>query len=387
MNSKFNNKWSRGSYVTKIGYVFKIVISYIISIFYKNTDEYWLMGLGDDLYDNNGKYFYEFMKEHHSDIKIFWICNKESIDYFSKYISKKSIIQRASIKDYLYALNAKVGVYSFSDKDIAPGLYRIVKNHKTRLVNLNHGFDGLKGMSNEYYKPLPVDLICAASSFEMEKKVNYCGASKDKVKVTGFPRFDAWICKDEKPDSNYIFYMPTWRDWYESNGLVWEETGLCKAIMSLNEEFKELLEQNDLSLVCKLHPRAEEYFKKNNLCENARVIIATEHDTVQKLLKEAKIVITDYSSIFWDSIYMNKPTILYWFDYAEYLSKRGLMVDKTFYNCIADTAVDVKRAVEKIICNRCQMNIDRDKYFNWIDSHNSERVYSAIKELCSEDNK
>ena len=43
----------------------------------------------------------------------------------------------------------------------------------------------------------------------------------------------------------------------------------------------------------------------------------TEYD----MLKHSDALVTDYSSIFWDALYMNKKTILFWLDENEYKQK------------------------------------------------------------------
>ena len=49
-----------------------------------------------------------------------------------------------------------------------------------------------------------------------------------------------------------------------------------------------------------------------------RIIIADMKYDVQQLLKESLLLITDYSSVFFDMMYMNKPVNFYQFDEKQY---------------------------------------------------------------------
>lgn len=50
---------------------------------------------------------------------------------------------------------------------------------------------------------------------------------------------------------------------------------------------------------------------------------------VQQLLKESLLLITDYSSVFFDMMYMNKPVIFYQFDenqYRKVIIKKDILI-------------------------------------------------------------
>src|SRR5690606_8541073 len=50
-------------------------------------------------------------------------------------------------------------------------------------------------------------------------------------------------------------------------------------------------------------------------------------DEVQSSLRKCSALVTDYSSVAWDAIYMGKPVFFFHFDRDEYEERRGSYVD------------------------------------------------------------
>lgn len=57
-----------------------------------------------------------------------------------------------------------------------------------------------------------------------------------------------------------------------------------------------------------------------SVCDRIRILSQKEYD-VQTLLRESALLITDYSSVFFDFAYMRKPLLYFQFDYAEFREK------------------------------------------------------------------
>lgn len=366
----------------KIGYVFKIACSIPFMLKTQKNNNIWLMGLGDDNYANNGKAFYEFLKENHPEIEVFWVCEKENKKRLSKYIEEDALLSRGTLKNYIMASKASVAIYGFSDFDIAPGYYRILKKQKTLLVNISHGFDGLKGMPEDYYKSLPVDLLCAASDYEKKAKIEKCGADESKVAVTGFARYDSWNVDSSRSGKvKNIFIMPTWRDWYETENAEWSETTLFKQYDVLFRELEKLAEKENFEVEYNFHPRMKLFFENAHWDEFNRIKQADENKSIQESLIWADLVVTDYSSIFWDALYMRKKLILFWVDEEEYRQKRGLLAEADFYPYIAKTSEQFLNAFE-LLNNKESEDIDIvEKYFNWQDKNNCKRIYEEIEKI------
>lgn len=366
----------------KVFYIIKIFIAIFLHLFERQSickKQVWLFGVGDDIYANNVRVFYEYIIKHTSKIKAYWVCEKQNFNKMADIIPCSNIICRGSIDNYIKALDASAAIYGFSDYDVAPGLYRVLRSHKTIIVNLSHGFDGLKGMPSDYYKPLPADIICAASSYEQKMKITKCGADKNKVRLTGFARFDNLYKVESKNNSiRKILFMPTWRDWYEQEGLDFTATKMHNAYYSLFKKMEVLSKKYSLSVKYILHPRIASHLKNSAYGVFSNIDYSTNSQSIQELLIDCDLFITDYSSVFWDSLYIGKPTLLFWFDEVEYRRKRGLLVNRNFYNYVYTSESALLNIIEQLVLDSSKYVNISDNYFNWRDNRNCQRIYKEI---------
>ena len=79
-------------------------------------------------------------------------------------------------------------------------------------------------------------------------------------------------------------------------------------------ELEKFLQENDYTMIFYPHRNMQKYIDNFHI-NSKRIIIANskEYD-VQDLLKKSALLITDYSSVFFDFAYLGKPIIFYQFD-------------------------------------------------------------------------
>ena len=129
----------------KVKFLINMLLAFFIYPFNKhkfNGRDIWLIGgHSGDIYNDNSKFFYEYMLKEHNDVETYWVVNKDS-KVFDKIPGKKLI--RGSVENYLYYYNSKAIVFSHAPSaDIAPYNFAVpVLNYfhkKTIKVFLNHG--------------------------------------------------------------------------------------------------------------------------------------------------------------------------------------------------------------------------------------------------------
>lgn len=143
----------------------------------------------------------------------------------------------------------------------------------------------------------------------------------------------------KNPGSRLITYMPTFRD---------SETGFFETI-----DFKELseyLEEKNICLVIKLHSKSklQQQFKEQitkqqsyreeksdiqrsdtkqpgrkryNTPGAGRIMLLSPQDDPYEFLKRSDALITDYSSVYFDYLVLDRPVIFFDYDRSEYLSE------------------------------------------------------------------
>lgn len=383
----------RGRYIRKMKWMVHILAAGIANfVSNKGKHDYsnsWIIGAGDDRYENNVRTFYEYMQKKHPEIKIYWIADKlERIP-----ISPSMLVKRGSVKNYLIALNASVGLSSHSDADIAPGLYRLIKNRKTKIVHLDHGQAGLKSMDTGFWDGLVFDAMCCFSAYERSVKME-CGIPEEKLFSTGYAHSDDYDVVSNDASIRTILVMPTWRDFYINGDKVFENTMLYRVYKDFfsDKSFKTLCEKKGISVTFILHPTFDNYYHcepdvlRHEYGDWVEVITGAQGD-MHKKIADSDMLITDYSSLLWDFIYMNKPVLMYSFDWDEFKEKRGIRLprEKTG-KCLCMNQEELLIRVNEILCgNRNLGQKDMIKnFFTYIDKKNCDRIYNLIMKITGQ---
>ena len=192
------------------------------------------------------------------------------------------------------------------------------------LVYLQHGVlhaNLLKMYGREFGL---IDRVVISSGFEQKNFVQNYGYAPEELIPSGMPRYDAMQPEGKK--TNRILFSPSWR----SNligGLIDQHREEKPELFLASDFYREvsaflnspalhaLLESHDLYLDFKNHPIFQCY---NDLFEvtSDRVHIG-DSGTKQE---EYQLMITDYSSIVFDSVYLGCPVVYFVPDYDQFLA-------------------------------------------------------------------
>ena len=150
----------------------------------------------------------------------------------------------------------------------------------------------------------------------------------------GYPRNDVLLRKPDRLDmlncdpelfgrlrahkragGKVAFYMPTFRD---TGGDIFNDGAIDP------KRLDDLCKKHNLLLVLKFHPFIQ--LEINSKLSN--FIVMPSHLDVYPLLGQADFLITDYSSVYFDFLLLNRPIHFYVYDQEKYVSKdREFMLD------------------------------------------------------------
>ncbi|MEC1447505.1 glycosyltransferase [Bacillus haynesii] len=217
--------------------------------------------------------------------------------------------------------------------------FYFVKRDEQIYINTWHGTPlktlGLdiknRGMSthkNIQRNLLHSDYLISPNQFTYEKLLKshdiyeiYAG----KVADIGYPRTDLTLETNGEEvrktlniplDKKVILYAPTWR------GTVGKENDTSQVLLDEVMDIQKSM-GDDYIVLLKSHYFTFEYFKINKL---DHLCVPNWYDT-NKLLAAVDILITDYSSIFFDFLPLKKPVLFYMIDHKEYEAERGFYLD------------------------------------------------------------
>lgn len=215
------------------------------------------------------------------------------------------------------------------------------------------------------------------------------GISEDKVIATGIPRTDAFF--DEKwkkevrdrfleahpeiGDRKIIFFAPTYRG-----------TKIPMAYYDMSRVPLDRLREkygDEYVLVTKMHPAAY----NNMLMRGDKLgdgkgfwIDVSEVRDVNDILPAADLLITDYSSIIFDWLLLDRPVIYYVFDRDEYAGDRGMYFpfEEYVYGAVAMNEDELIEAIGKADMMTGKRDAFRKKFMEACDGHATERVAALL---------
>lgn len=360
----------------------------------------WLIGgNAGELFVDNSKAMYEYLRSK-KNVEEYWVLNEKSP--IKDKIPGKTLI-KGSVDCYLHFINAEVALFSHSiSADIAPYLFVVPYmkkfHNKVMKVFLNHGTVGFKvrkamnpkteKIAEELVKSYDINI----ADSEYEKKVktdSWWNVEKEKTFITGYPRYDKLY--NVEIDKKEIFFMPTWRNWIRPENTNIEETDYFKNIVGLitDDTLNKYLEIKDVKLNIYIHQLMHDYFEKfNDVKLGTNVKILPKDADITKELMKSSLLVTDYSSVSYDYLYINKPIVFFQFDKNEYEQKVGSYVDLE-NDLFGEVAYNVKECVNKIvkIANNNYKHDDeiqekvnklKNKFLTYTDKENCKRVYELI---------
>ena len=281
----------------------------------------WLvMERGFDARDN-AYWFFRYLRERQPQINARYVIDMDSPD-LEKVAQLGPVVAWRSLRHYLMYLSADM-LISTHVQPAAPSLMtyyhlrQVGIRPRGKQIFLQHGIikDEMKWMR---YPTMKVDFFASGGKLEYDYLVSEFGYPEGVIQYTGLCRFDNLIRGNDP--SNEILVMPTWRGSNYPQGEQFYETAFYRQFQSMleNPSLLRLLEERDLKLIFYPHIELQKELDKFR-APSERVILASWRDyDVQQLLMRCSLLITDYSSVFFDAGYMEKPVIYYQFDQEEF---------------------------------------------------------------------
>lgn len=360
--------------------------------FCRKYSRLWLIcERGDDARDN-GYRFYEYLKREHPEINCRYVISSDSPDA-EKLQKLGGAVEYKSFRHYLSYFSASflIGTHvqpCAPDKIMYYHLARSGIRARAKQVFLQHGIT-LSDMSWLNAKSFYTDLFVCGAKPEYEHIRREYGHPEGVVRYLGLCRFDELSRADAR--DKMILLMPTWRGSKYPCGKEFLNTEYYKHFSELlnSRELARLLEENDLKLFFYPHIEMQKYIGDFKT-ELERVIIAdSKHYDVQKLLLSCSMLITDYSSVFFDVAYLKKPVIYYQFDEEEfhtYHYKKGYFdFRRDGFGPVCVTLEELLHATERTIERDFVLEkeyLDRgERFFELRDTDNCKRTFDAVRSL------
>jgi CDP-glycerol glycerophosphotransferase (TagB/SpsB family) len=346
----------------------------------------WIVGenSGDTLNDN-GYCFFRYCCEKYLNHEVFFITKRKYINKDPFLKTNDKILIYGSIRHIVFLFFSNVFIFSQTHRDILyDPLFCFISKGK-KIVNLKHGIFGLKKAIAYVHKHCnEPDLITVASEYEKTIFTDLISTEEKKVRITGLARFDYLLNTASLKKQKQILFMPTWRDWIQARNYYESDFHLFIFDTLKYPPLIDFLEEKDIKLKLYLHKIMQKYFFTFTAQSRQIEIVKFGNESVQNLLKESHLLITDYSSVSWDFYFLGKPVVFYQFDVDDYLLHRGSYIDLR-NDIFGDRAYKKNELFELIkfyqknnFTERSVFSRRKGHFFKYVDKYNCDRIYKEI---------
>lgn len=122
------------------------------------------------------------------------------------------------------------------------------------------------------------------------------------------------------------------------------------------EEISKFSKEHDILFIIKLHP----FVKQKISCDLSNMVFCGSSTDIYPLLRDIDILITDYSSIYFDFLLLNRPMLFFPYDLDDYLKK-----DRSMYFEYSQITPGPKCLTQRMLLTHLAMlknSLDNDEY-------------------------
>lgn len=369
----------------------------------------WVLMDRDENANDNAEHLFRYLRKHRRDINAWFVLRKDSPDWarlkrdgFKRLIAYGSPLWRILCSEGGYIISSHADRYVYDPEPL-----RSFGGVHWRFVFLQHGVT-----HNDISRWLNTKRIAAMVTATSDEYASIAGdgsnyeLTSNEVSLTGFPRHDNLkILKESSPVDGaprLVTIMPTWRQFLSGapvrggNGRSIDpeffQSDFIRRWLDFlwSEQVKSLSSCDYLRIVFMPHPNLEPYLSGLSIPPYVDLVRYTDR-SVQEVLVESAVVITDYSSVVFDAAVIRTPVLYYQFDResvfsGSHLTRPGYFsyVDDGF-GPVADTPEELrdclKRIVESGFVMEEQYSSRVDAAFGTLDGKACERTVRMIEAL------
>jgi CDP-glycerol glycerophosphotransferase (TagB/SpsB family) len=279
---------------------------------------------------------------------------------------------------------------------------RDIPQANNALAQANHGSPLVKA-ANKVLRPQlseKYDYILGTSRATCERFAKAFGVERQQVLDGGYPRTDVLLSRDDDarfrmPEEERVIeqcrayardgvrvmlYMPTFRDWRNDADRV------------IPIDWKALdaaLQAHGGALFCKLHPNDQA--RVPDLSAMRRIHLIPSSVDPYPILKHTDALISDYSSIFFDYLLLDRPLVFYPYDLDDYRKYSRALYDD--YDSVtpgpkATDAAGLQRTLTTLLSSydeqarryAAEREAVRSRFYEHVDDRASARLFDALRE-------
>jgi len=356
-------------------------------------------------YGDNPRYFFEWHLKN-TDYQCYWITKNSDV-YKDLKAKNINVLYGNSLKAIWFHLRAKAVFCNCSPNTDLFGRYL---NRKTIIFNLWHGtpikkigFDAISSdISSERLgvkrsgfisrnapnfikivknKLLEKELYYLASSTKVATLLSSAmGVDINHIIVAGYPKLDHLIQEIKQPIKGSILYAPTYRGEYNSENDLLTMFGFDPEKMNL------WLTKHDKNLTIRLHPaNTLPESLKLEIAKMDRLSLGGDKDLYEEIT-EYEMVITDFSSLYYDAISINIKTIMAPFGLESYLNEDRQLYfqpEELFPYEMAKNWPELINLLPQYFHDEIDLLSIRESFYNETEGEGNKQLWNKIRDIIN----
>lgn len=323
--------------------------------------------------------------------KSYFVIDKDSIDY-DRIKNDPGVIKKYSFKYYWMIYNCTHFIASEAPSHLnvlrSNNKYFRKATYDKDFIFLQHGIIYMKnlGLNSAFSKSKEAESKYMIVSSEKEKDVvtEMLGYNEETLLKTGLGMYSNIKYNHINSDSDdFITVMLTWKP-YEEQLYDFEQSSYYKNVIEICNMLQKYIPKEKIIIIA--HPKAQ------TLIENTDLKDRLWNLPISKALEKTKLLITDYSSVCYNSFYQGAGVIFYQPDLELYEQENGKLIPSDD-EYIGERAFDIERLElliqentknGKIILDNLRTKKFEENYKTineFCDGKNIERIYESLLNL------
>lgn len=286
-------------------------------------------------FSDNAKALFEMLiqKKEFKD-KVFFVINDEQKRKQLNKVYPGRFVGNVSFKEAIFILKARYWFCSAMELPLATFFQR----HLRQVIHLGHGMlykkIGLIETKVNWYKKFYYALVNSSFTYTIAT-TPFCqkdiaagfGMPLNRVLLTPQPKtlqiaFPLPVENEvlSNKELTHVLYAPTWRPYAAVEIFPFYDFKIS--------EFSSFLLENNVHIWLRVHPKFEQEINPNLLkCSNVHLFSAKGYQEVNSYLSYFDALITDYSSIYYDYLTLERPVFFFDYDFNKYNEVVGVIDD------------------------------------------------------------
>lgn len=256
----------------------------------------------------------------------------------------------------------------------------------------NNDYEKIKFINNKCFDLYVTTSNLASRIISVDTGISYykfapLGFSRNDILYKNFDNsklFNELKYLTNRSIKHIILYTPTFRNYeYKKNNLpVRNIFGYNDADLGL---MNDMLEKHEAIIIAKLHPYQNRSVISKDLPSNVHLSTTINNFSLYEYLTISDILITDYTSTYFDFLFLDRPVVFNFYDKERYEKDRGFSFDPIDAFC-AGEMVDkydsllsaIENALHDVNQHKAQRNYINNIINKYHDGDSSQRIIDYI---------